>query len=170
MSKANGPPREPRSERKAVEGKREAAGRRGRGAGETARVPPAASARRATASCAGPAEPAGAAQRRERRGAEAGVTVGLRGEPFLEPACGGAEAAVGGQPLRQLLGRLLGVEALQVELLAWEQAASLQLEQRGHEHEKLPAGLEVELASLEPGFHEREHDLGHVDVAQLRSP
>ena len=64
--------------------------------------------------------------------------------------------------------RLVGVEVQRVLALAEpEQRPHLQLEQPGHEHEELAAGLEVELPLLVQALDERQDDLRHVHVRQL---
>jgi hypothetical protein len=60
----------------------------------------------------------------------------------------GAVAARVEHPLEQLLGRLAGLELEQlVDLLAGQQQARLQLEQRRDQHDELGRRLEVELAA-----------------------
>ena len=108
----------------------------------------------------------GGGDRRERRGADAEPAVALARQPLLEPERGGADAAVGGEPLGQLVGGLLGLEILEVGLGA-EELAGLQLEQRRDEHEELAAGLEVELVALGEPLDERGDDLGDGHVGQL---
>ena len=76
-------------------------------------------------------------------------------------------APVLGQPPRELLGRLLGLELGQLGLLLGEERARLQLEQRRDEDEELAAGVEVELLALGEPLDEREHDRGEVDLGRL---
>ena len=78
-------------------------------------------------------------------------------------------APVLGEPARQLLGRLLGLELDELGLLVREEPARLQLEQRRDEDEELAAGVEVELVALGEALDEREHDPGDVDLAQGRA-
>ena len=75
-------------------------------------------------------------------------------------------AAVLGEPARQLLGRLLGLELGELGLLVGEERARLQLEQRRDQDEELAARVEVELVALGEVLDEREHDLGEIDLAQ----
>ena len=66
--------------------------------------------------------------------------------------------------LRRGLGR---VEILEIGVLAGEQRASLQLQQRRDQDEELAAGVEVELVALGQPLEEGEHDAGDVDLAQV---
>ena len=75
-------------------------------------------------------------------------------------------APVLGEPPRELLGGLLGLELGELGVLLREHRARLQLEQRGDQDEELAAGVEVELAALGEMLDERDHDLGEVDLAQ----
>ena len=126
----------------------------------------AASERSATTSCAGSCWASGreGAARAARAQAEGGRTPPRAAPPASR---GRAEAAVGGEALGQLLRGVLGVEALEVELLVREEPARLQLEQRGRQDQELAARLQVELVPLGQALDEGEDDLGDVDVSQL---
>ena len=127
-----------------------------------------ASARSATTSASGSC---GASRRsdarRERRGPEPEEAVALGLQPLGQPGRGLLRAPVLGEPARQLLGRLLGLELRQLGLLVREEPARLQLQQRRDEHEELAARLEVELVPLGEPLDEREHDPGHVDLGEV---
>ena len=105
--------------------------------------------------------------RRERSRPDAEEAISLAGEPLQEPGRGFLHAPVLGKPARELLGRLLRLELAELRRLVGEERAGLQLEQRGHEHEELPARLEVKLVALRHALHEGEHDRGDVDLAGL---
>jgi len=68
----------------------------------------------------------------------------------------------------ELLGRLLGVEVGEVDLLVGKELARLQLEERADEHEELAAGVEVEPLLRGEPLAERDDDRSHVDVGQLQ--
>ena len=70
------------------------------------------------------------------------------------------------EPPRELLGGLLRLQLLELAVLAGEQAARLQLQQRRHEHEELAARVEIELFALGKALDEGKHDAGHVHLAQ----
>ena len=84
-----------------------------------------------------------------------------------QPRRGLLHAPVLGEPPRELLGRLLGLELGELGLLVREERARLQLEQRRDEHEELAAGLEVELVARGQPLDERDDDRGDVDLARL---
>ena len=90
--------------------------------------------------------------------------------PLLEPLAQELRrllrAPVLGEPPRELLGRLLGLELGELGVLLGEHRARLQLEQRRDQDEELAAGVEVELAALGEVLDERDHDLGEVDLAE----
>ena len=104
---------------------------------------------------------------RERRRTEPEPAVLLRAEPLSEPGCRLLHPPVLGEPPRELLGGLLGLELAELGRLVREERARLQLEQRGDEHEELAARLEIELVSLRHELDEGEHDRRDVDVARL---
>ena len=105
--------------------------------------------------------------RRERRGREPEEAVALGREPLGEPAGGVLHAPVLGEPARQLLGGLLRLEVGELVRLLGEEAARLQLEQRGDEDEELPARVEVELLALGEPLDERDDDPGDVDLREV---
>ena len=105
--------------------------------------------------------------RRERRRAEPEVAVALRRKPLAQPRRGLLRAPVLGEPARELLRRLLGIELRELGVLLGEQRARLQLEQRRDEDEELAARLEVELLALGEPLEERDDDPGEVDVPQV---
>ena len=106
--------------------------------------------------------------RRERRRADAEVAVALAGQPLGEPDGRLLHPAVLGEPARELLGRLLGLELGELRLLVREERASLQLEQRRDQDEELAARLEVELVPLGEPLDEGDDDRGHVDLGRLQ--
>jgi hypothetical protein len=72
------------------------------------------------------------------------------------------------QALHQLLRGLLGLQVAQlVLLLARQQQAGLQLEQRGDQDEELRGDLEVQLAARLEVVEVGEDDLGEVDLEQV---
>ena len=99
--------------------------------------------------------------------ARSGTSGPARCRGAREPARRLLHTAVLGEPPRELLCRLLGLELPELGGLVREQASRLELEQRGDEHEELPACLQVELVPLRHALDEREHDRGDVDVARL---
>ena len=76
-------------------------------------------------------------------------------------------APVLGEPPRELLRGLLGLEVGELGRLVREERARLQLEQGGDEHEELAAGLEVELVALGEELDEGQDDRGDVHLARL---
>ena len=105
--------------------------------------------------------------RRERRRAEAEVAVALRREPLAQPRRRLLRAPVLGEPPRELLGGLLGLELGELGVLVGEEPARLQLEQRRDQDEELAARVEVELLPLGEPLEERDDDAREVDVAQV---
>ena len=105
--------------------------------------------------------------RRDRRGADAEITVALAREALREPAGGLLHPAVLGEPPRELLGGLLRLELGELGLLVGEERASLQLQQRRDQDEELAAGFEIELVSLGEPLDESDDDRGHVDLGRL---
>ena len=105
--------------------------------------------------------------RRERRRAEAEEAVALVGQPVAQPAGGLLGAPVLGEPARELLRGLLGVELGELGFLVREERPRLQLEQRRDEDEELAARLEVELLLLGEPLEERDDDAREVDVPQV---
>ena len=103
---------------------------------------------------------------RERRRPETEEAVPARPQPLGEPARRLLGVAVLGEPPGELLGRLLGLELRELGVLAREQPARLQLEQRGDQHQELAAGVEVELLPLGEPLDERDHDLRQVDLGE----
>ena len=88
-------------------------------------------------------------------------------EPLREPGRRLLHPPVLGQPPRQLLGRLLGLELGELGVLPLEQPARLQLQQRGHQDEELPAGVEVERVPLGEPLEEAQDDPGDIDVRKV---
>ena len=119
---------------------------RGARARPTAARRPAAAAR--PPATRAPAAPAAARPAAQRRRPEPEEPVALTFQPLREPGRSLLRAPVLGQPARQLLRRLLGLELGELGLLVREQPTRLQLEQGRDEDEELAAGLEVELAAL----------------------
>jgi hypothetical protein len=105
--------------------------------------------------------------RRERRRPQPEEPVALRGKPLREPLRRDLHAPVLGEPPRQLLGRLLGLEVGQLGGLVREEPARLQLEQRGDEDEELAAGVEVELLARGEPLDEGDDDAGDVHVRKV---
>ena len=100
-------------------------------------------------------------------GPEPEVAVALLVEPVDEPRRRLLDAAVLGQATGEL-GRGFGrVEILEIRLLAGEQRAGLQLQQRRDQDEELAAGVEVELLALGQPLEEGEHDAGDIHLAQV---
>jgi hypothetical protein len=105
--------------------------------------------------------------RRKRRRAEPEEPVALRREPLAEPGRGLLRAPVLGEPPRELLRRLFGIELRELGVLLGEKRARLQLEQCGDEDEELAARLEVELVAFREPFEEGDDDPREVDVPQV---
>ena len=101
----------------------------------------------------------GAGPRRKNRSLEPA-------EPLCEPCRPVLGPAVLGEPPRQLLGGRLGLELGELGVLLREEAARLQLEQRGDEDEELAAGVEVEAVALGEMLDERDDDLCEIDLAE----
>ena len=70
-------------------------------------------------------------------------------------------------PPGELLRSFLGLERVELGRLLREEQACLQLEERGHEDEKLTARLEVELVPLGQGLDEGEDDRRDVHFARF---
>ena len=90
-------------------------------------------------------------------------------EALREPAGRLLHAPVLGEAPRQLLGGLLRLELGELGGLLGEEAARLQLEERGDQDEELAAGLEVELLALGEALDEGDDDPGDVDLARSSS-
>ena len=103
--------------------------------------------------------------RRERSRAEPEEAVALVGQTLAEPGGSLLGAPVLGEPARELLRGLFGIELGELGFLLREERARLQLEQRRDEDEELAARLEVELLLLGETLEERDDDAGEVDVA-----
>ena len=128
----------------------------------------AASARKATASCAGVLRRELALRlRRERRRADPEESIARVGEALCEPRCGLLHPPVLREPARELLGRLLRAEVGELGGLVGEERARLQLEQRGDEDEELAARLQVERLSLCEQLDEGDDDRGDVDLGEV---
>ena len=102
----------------------------------------------------------GAGPRRKKR-------LALLREALAQPDGRFLHAAVLGEPPRQLLGGLLGVELGELGALLREQLPCLDLEQRGDQHEKLAAGLEIDLVTCRQVLDEGDDDLRDVDLGGL---
>ena len=102
----------------------------------------------------------------ERRRAETEEPVARAGQPFCEPCRPVLGPAVLGEPPRQLLRGRLGLELGELGVLVREEAAGLQLEQRGDEDEELAAGVEVEAVALGEMLDERDDHLCEIDLAE----
>ena len=105
--------------------------------------------------------------RLQRRRPEPEVAVALGAEALGEPHGRLLHPPVLGEPPRELLGGLLGLELGELGLLVGEERAGLQLEQRRDEDEELAAGLEVELVAGGEPLDEGDHDRGDVDLRGL---
>src|SRR6266545_513384 len=105
--------------------------------------------------------------RGERRRAEPEVPLALRREPLPQPRRRVLHPPVFGEPPRELLGCGLRLELGELGRLLREEAARLQLEERGDEDEELAAGFEIELFALGEPLEEGEHDPGHVELPQV---
>ena len=126
----------------------------------------AASARRAAASDSGllgGKRPLG--HGRERWRAEAEVAVGLGVELVLEPARGGAEAAVLREALGELAGRVVGVEVLEGHLFSSSGKSPRAFSSRSEatRTRNSPSTSRSPAALLQ----EREDDLDDLDVREL---
>ena len=107
--------------------------------------------------------------RRERCRAGSEEAIRLRGQPFFEPGCTRFYPPVLGEALRELGSRRVRVELVDVELVVLgKQQAPLQLEQGGHEDEKLTAELEIGLGQAAPGslLDEGDDDVCDLDVGE----
>ena len=107
-----------------------------------------------------------AAQRgRQRRTAIANAL--LAGQPGAE-MLGRAPVALGLEhACEQLLGRLAGLELVQLVVGARQHEARLQLQQRRDQHEELGGDLEIEVATSVEVVEVRDHDLGELDFEQV---
>ena len=103
----------------------------------------------------------------ERRRADPVPAVALCREPLEQPLGSLFHAPVLGEPARELLGRLLRLQRLELGRLVREQAARLQLQERRDEDEELAAGIEIDLVALGQALEEGEDDRGDVDLARL---
>jgi len=104
---------------------------------------------------------------RGKRGRAETEEAALRcGEPLGEPTRSVLHLPVDGQTPRELLGRLLRLELGELDLVACEQTARLELEECRDQDEELAAGVELE--PFPPGEvgDERDHDLGQVDLGE----
>ena len=127
-----------------------------------------ASARSASPSAGGSC---GASRRSVRGASGAGPSRNQRScsraEPLEQPGGGLLHAPVLGEPARELLRGLLGLELVELGGLVGEERARLELEQRRDEDEELAARLEVELVPLGHALDEGEDDRRDVDLARL---
>ena len=105
--------------------------------------------------------------RREWRRAEPEEPVALGREALGKPRRSLLHAAVLGQPPRELLGRFLGLQLVELQRLVGEKPSRLQLEQPGEQDEELAARVEVELIAFSEPLDERHHDAGHVDLGRV---
>ena len=96
--------------------------------------------------------------RRERRRPEPEMQVAALVEPLAQEPRRLLRAPVLGEPARELLGRLLGLELGELGVLLREHRARLQLEQRADQDQELAARVEVELAPLGEMLDERDDD------------
>ena len=105
--------------------------------------------------------------RRERRRAEPEVHVAALVQAVAQELGGLLGPAVLGEPPRELLGGLLGLELVELGRLLREHLARLQLEQRADQDKELAARVEIELALLGQVLDEGDDDLGQVDLAEV---
>ena len=120
------------------------------------------SSRRATASASAAgrsgSRSGGARARRERRPHGAEEAAAEIVAHVAEPAGGGTEALVLGEPRRELGGGLLRSLLLDLAVALAEQPAGLDLAERGDEQQELGDRLEVELLGLGEPLDVGEHD------------
>ena len=106
----------------------------------------------------------------ERCGAEPEEAVARAGEPLCKPRRALLRTPVLGEPPRELLRGSLGLELGELRVLVGEEPARLELEERRDQDEELTARVEVEPVALCEPLHERDHDLGQVELARAGAP
>src|SRR3984957_6552338 len=102
---------------------------------------------------------------RQRRATKTNAFLGL--EQLQQMRRGRAIATRLQHPLKQLLGRLSGLDVEQLSAVLGDNQTRLQFQQRRDQHDEFSGGLQVKLAATLEVIEVGEHDVGQLKVEQV---